>query len=290
MDVFEVSIPSGEVRPLVQTPLDEDSPDWSPSRDEILYVAGLGRYDLWIRSMDGRRQVKLAGDVNVNTPPRFSPDGGRIVYGVGADLYVVSAFGGVPIRVLENAGDVSSLAWSPDGAWILLSRVGSGANRRIEKVHSGGGAATVTIAEAVSGNVMAWSPDGGSIFLMDGQGVSRMGADGKGLDRPLAVNLANYRLPTMSVDGRYAGGLQLLDDRWHAVLWDVATRRQISDMAFSLDVGLELVRLRIGPDGKRMLIVAGNRHYALWLMEEFAQPAAGWRRLFGHWIAEPVKR
>jgi Tol biopolymer transport system component len=45
--------------------------------------------------------------------PKFSPDGTRILYSMGKDLYVCTAEGGNPINITKGRGENDSASWSP---------------------------------------------------------------------------------------------------------------------------------------------------------------------------------
>lgn len=71
------------------------------------------------RDGSGKRMLHRAF---ANSPLRWSPDGRRIAYLVGHDVWIASADGSKPRRRLKGfVGARTPVAWSPDGGWIALA-------------------------------------------------------------------------------------------------------------------------------------------------------------------------
>lgn len=143
-ELYAVAVRTGARRNLTRTPgRSEILPSLSPDGRRIAFYAS-NPEELQVLDLRTRRRVRWASGADLvfnvpQAPPSWSPDGGRIAFGVTtgcdafeecgkAEIWVVSANGGRPVRVARD-GRVPS--WSPDGgrlAWwdnIGLEGVGS---------------------------------------------------------------------------------------------------------------------------------------------------------------------
>ena len=122
----------------------DTEPNWSPDGTKIVFTQTLNTgtanedHHLELMNADGTNLVALtsrasAGTINFNDRAAFSPDGKQIAYAHGdgdpaADqlkntgLFVMNADGSKSHEVVTMppyAGDVSGIAWSPDGTQLL---------------------------------------------------------------------------------------------------------------------------------------------------------------------------
>jgi Tol biopolymer transport system component len=103
------------------------------------------------------------------TSPRWSPDGGRIVFdstaGGKLDVYMISASGGKPRRVTTDSSNNGNPSWSGDGRWIYFDSSRSG-NQQVWKIPASGGPAIQITSDG------AWvpieSPDRRYLYYFDG--------------------------------------------------------------------------------------------------------------------------
>jgi Tol biopolymer transport system component len=84
--------------------------------------------ELWRSKVDGSEQLQLTYRPRVAYDPHWSSDGKRIVFcaqqpGTGWQLYVVSAEGGLPERLLPSRTNIGDPSWSPDGNSVLFARM-----------------------------------------------------------------------------------------------------------------------------------------------------------------------
>jgi tricorn protease len=92
------------------------------SRENVAFVyAG----DIWIVNREGGQAKRLTVHQNVESDPKFSPDGRWIAftgdYDGNMDVYVLSAQGGSPGRITFHPDADIVRGWSPDGKQILFA-------------------------------------------------------------------------------------------------------------------------------------------------------------------------
>jgi TolB protein len=109
---------------------DDREPNWSPKGDRILFQSmRSGNWDIWTMNVDGSQILQVTTASGDDTDASYSPDGQRIVYssdGGGtvtfADLFVIPAAGGTPVRVhaAPDTDYAGAPSWSPDGHWLAF--------------------------------------------------------------------------------------------------------------------------------------------------------------------------
>ena len=118
-----------EVVPFTTTEGNELWPSFSPDGNQIAFGWGGPRgenWDIYVKLIGPGPPLRLTTDPRREVFPVFSPDGREIAFGRALEtgegaLVVVPSLGG-PERVLgEGPIDGRSIAWSPDGKYILVS-------------------------------------------------------------------------------------------------------------------------------------------------------------------------
>ncbi len=216
-DIFVIGSDGGGLRRLTHnTGMDQSiDPAWSPDGRLIAFSAArfdgrrLHPYAVYVMNTDGRslRQVTSCdaeacqhngGDLI----PAWSPDGSRIVFRRGGDLYVVNVRTAA-VQLLFDCPDHTpgacnaiTSAWSPDGRTIAFVRTTLSPDR-VELVSMGadGTGLRTLVSRAAGDDILqpAWSPDGryltftttrgsplrSSIWVMrpDGTGLREVRAD-----------------------------------------------------------------------------------------------------------------
>jgi len=177
----------------------QNSPAWTADGSRIVFRDFSQGTGLSVVNADGSGRVPLVAD---SGRPNVSPDGSRIAFERGGEVFVAAADGSGATPVTTLGGSVP--AFSPDGSLIVYSRFTMPANFELFTVGSGGGAQineTLTAMgvhdldpdwqpigpppdiTALSGGLVAGSP--GATLAVDGTGfVRRSVVRWNGADRP----------------------------------------------------------------------------------------------------------
>ncbi|MGA8222172.1 MAG: protein kinase, partial [Candidatus Acidiferrales bacterium] len=97
----------------------DTAPSVSPDGRVVAFVSQRdGKSRIWLKQIESGSETALTQGPNDATP-RFSPDGGWILYVGGNVLYRIPSLGGEPRKILEN---VTSADWMPDGREVVFLR------------------------------------------------------------------------------------------------------------------------------------------------------------------------
>ncbi|MBI3208738.1 MAG: serine/threonine-protein kinase [Candidatus Solibacter usitatus] len=274
-DIAEFGIDGKMKARVVSSTLMDHSPHWSPRGDRFLYISTvLGSYDLWVRDSNGGNTRRLMQSVSGALGPRFSPDGRRVLYAAKGKLWVMHTDGGRPVPVADFHNDTSSITWMPDGESLLIARGG-----RLWKVPAGGGTAAVFRDGDIVSVGNQWTPDGRWLpCLTKGKGCL-LSSDGKEV-RDFGAKSTNGGF---SPDGKWYYEFQRSDTRANLLTREMPSGREVRSAQLELAPFEYPLSISLHPDGKRLLAAIGYLRYDIWMIEGFAQPATGWRKLLGHW-------
>jgi len=111
---------------------------------------------VYVQPVSSGRAIPVSTDsTSVQTHPRWSPDGGSLLFITAGSVVVTPALGGAPRQVIPAGGrPVRSVAWSPDGKALAFVRADSLFIRDVA------GGATRFLAEGPTLNSCDWGPDG----------------------------------------------------------------------------------------------------------------------------------
>jgi Tol biopolymer transport system component len=136
--------------------------------------ARTGTNQVFVRSADGtEKQLTTITGVGGATAPSFSPDGSRIAYVSGSDVWVMRADGTHKVNLTHNAKNNADPTWSPDGAKIAFRSSRDVMSGEIYSVPAGGGTPHRITHNTMAERNLDWAPNGARIaFDASGTGAA----------------------------------------------------------------------------------------------------------------------
>jgi Tol biopolymer transport system component/DNA-binding winged helix-turn-helix (wHTH) protein len=149
----------------------EQSPRLSPDGRRLAFVSDRsGWFELWTCAYPGGsecRQLTAVRQGYVGSPS-WSPDSQRIAFDArvdgNADIYLVRADGGPPVRFTRDSSVEARATWSQDGRWIYFRSDRTGAHEIWKMPVAGGAAIQIT---ANGGYDALEAPDGRSLYYVE---------------------------------------------------------------------------------------------------------------------------
>ena len=172
----------------------ETNPSWSVT-GKIAYERRLtsgGVPQIWTVNEDGSGQAQFSAITQPSpTGPAWSPDGLKLAFASGGEIWVINANGTNELRLTTNATADADPAWSPDGAKIVFGRGTSG----LATINADGTNET----PLTNGNHTqpSWSPDGTKIAYTSG-GIWTMDAGGANQVRIFQDSSGPFPAPSVS--------------------------------------------------------------------------------------------
>ena len=284
---------------------------------------GIMAGDICVMDPDGSNIVKLApvkagGAGSFTYRIAWSPDGTRLAYKSGKDIYVVDLARKVPVN-LTNAGanETNRLpSWSPDGARIAFVSQGSGYSDIYVMNADGSNRVNLTGGQPGVENSMdeapSWSPDGARIAFASQRGKIKayniyvMNADGTNPVQLTSETVRDCVVTTWSPDGaRIAFDIWLdkpksstgLGYHWEVEVMDAdgGNRMPVTQQAGEDKVDNEAPCW--SPDGSKILFMSNRRygHLDVWMVNpDGSEPvrvsqgsSAGESQMFPAWAPVP---
>jgi Tol biopolymer transport system component len=150
-----------------------ENPAWSPDGRLVAFdrKTARGDWDLFVASADGSDQRQLAHPGADEYKASWAPDGSRLTYTDGQEIYVVNADLTEPRSITDSDPEDGAYepAWSPSGDWIAFV-TGDGV---ITLIHPDGSDRHDLPGDGTASNP-AWSPDGTKLAY-DAAGVQGWG-------------------------------------------------------------------------------------------------------------------
>jgi Tol biopolymer transport system component len=244
-------------------PVLEVLPAISPDGKTVAYASGSPeRMRVFVRPVAGGRGIPLTDDTTqVQSHPRWSPDGSRVLFLERGGVVSVAATGGVETPEVPPArtGPMVSAAWAPDGKRIAYV-VGDSVFVREPRGESRG------VARVVEAHGCTWSPGGDYVACSSGNAISLTPGllfgnvspsrvvtvrvrDGRVV--PLTDSLSLNLSPVWSPDGRW---VYYLSNRYGPT--DVFAQEVSAGMprgpVLRLTTGLNAHTISLSADGRRL--------------------------------------
>ncbi|HKU60341.1 MAG TPA: protein kinase [Gemmatimonadales bacterium] len=253
----------GSTAKVTWDPVMEVLPAISPDGKTVAYAKGSPvRMRVFVRPVSGGRDIALTDDTTeVQSHPRWSPDGSRVLFLERGGVVSVPATGGPETAEVppSSAGPVISAAWSPDGrriAYVVGDSVfvhdARGDSRGLARVYEGHGCAwspDAAYLACTSGNAIALTP--GALFgnASPSRVVTVRVRDGRVV--PLTDSLFANLSPAWSPDGRW---VYYLSNRYgpRDIFAQAVGDGAPSGPALRLTTGLNAHTISLSADGRRL--------------------------------------
>ncbi len=126
LDIWVQDLPSGMPVRITTDPAADGDASIAPDGSAVVFRSERNGGGIYLAKVPGGSERLL---VPGGRDPRFSPDGGSIVYWVGdrdetvasGRLFLLSLAGGSSVRLVQDFVDARFPVWSPDGQYILFT-------------------------------------------------------------------------------------------------------------------------------------------------------------------------
>jgi TolB protein len=191
--------------------LPEYGPAWSPDGKKIAFIRqervstpegqSDWQVDVWVMNADGSEQKKLTDDFNDEGAPTWSPDGTKIAFVDGPDIWTVKPDGSGRHNLTNTPNSYEEDPdFSPDGKKLAFASKGKYKKPDIYTMQLDGGELTnVTDSRYVGEEDCVWSPSGTKIAyrkdLSENPEIFTKNADGSGRSKNVSNDPQNNSSP-----------------------------------------------------------------------------------------------
>ncbi|MGQ9626046.1 MAG: cellulase family glycosylhydrolase [Anaerolineae bacterium] len=125
-EIYTINRDGSGVERLTNNETADRAPAWSPDGKKIAFAGVVNAEEIHVINVNGSEEKILTSMPLKGTHPAWSPDGKRLAF-VGWDeddrpgLYVMNADGSGLTWIFENKAWTGSLAWTPQGGWLLYT-------------------------------------------------------------------------------------------------------------------------------------------------------------------------
>jgi len=238
-------------------------------------VAFLSNGQIHAANPDGSNPIQLTFGTRTAAMPVWSRDGTRIAYKLISpastpeeptlfgDLIVVNADGSNPITIEPETKGMSPAVWSPDGRWLLYSRL-EGTVDQIYVAAADGSSPPTRVGNPATVNwAPTFSPDGTKIaFFVQSSGIEVMNRDGSDIRRLNTSAFGEIDSAQWDPDGNrivVSAATSEASDLWFVYL-DGTPERHLRT------VGRAEVSPSWSPDGGRLLYLTSTTGTSFTLM------------------------
>jgi eukaryotic-like serine/threonine-protein kinase len=181
LDIWELSLATGAVRPLTDDPGEDWDPALSPDGRQLIWSSNRsGTYEIWIADADGAHPRRITNDGDAENPTA-TPDGQWIVYASGAPanvgLWKIRADGTQATRLV--AGYQLNPEVSPNGQHVLYRFTLAGSTRVQVRVLRLADGADVPFEIVAAGR--GSGREGRARWLQGGRAIAFTAADERGV-------------------------------------------------------------------------------------------------------------
>jgi len=203
-DVFLVNADGTGLTNLTDAPSNYTALTWSSTGSRIA-VTRWGSDLVVLRASNGARW-ELPIPLDWGSIPSWAPDGSRLAFESGDDIYVIGADGAGLTQLTDGLRQDYGPEWAPDGLRIVFTGYSSWRGDVLVINADGTGLTNLTNSSDYE-SAPAWSPDGSRIAFVrqsaDSRGVHVMNADGTGVLSLMGeAAWGQYSTPIWSPDGR----------------------------------------------------------------------------------------
>jgi TolB protein len=221
-DIYVMDADGKHQTRLTDTPtFDETIPIWSPKGDVIAFQTNRGGdgYELYLMSPDGSNQRPLRGAANggpvTGSSFEWSPDGKRLAYASGSNVYVIEASapdGGdstsAPVSVsgarLPGSDDIE-VSWSPFGNRLVVRNAQNCGGCTDLYTVNADGTNRVQVTNGIGFDQHPrWSPSGTLVAYeadRGGRGIYVTNADGTGGETKVSGAVGSFGVVEWAPDG-----------------------------------------------------------------------------------------